>query len=359
MTEFAFISDDQLRILIERDKRELDNCLKSQLWKSTLLLAGSIIESILVDYFLAFPHAGSTPAQILNANLATLIDWAESDGLISQRTKEISTVTRNYRNLIHPGREYRLKERVDIYTATVAANLVEIIIQEVAENYAKKLGYTAEQAIRKVKLDPASSSIFEHMIGRMSPVERVRLFRAIPEACKQSDEVDAVVNNLIELHARLKSYLPREVIHAEVIKLYETVQNGSKDDATFLLRLFVSELSLLDDEQRHAVLAYALSVASTSTLIDLEKYLQWKIFSLGQYLDSDEGKEQIQDLIWLFLSQGDPESDSMNLRIITEIATGLSYDRIKSISEEISLDFEPDEREKRWIQAIEFSIVPF
>jgi hypothetical protein len=49
----------------------------------------------------------------------------------------------------------------------------------------------------------------------------------------------------------------------------------------------------------------------------------------------------------------------MNLRIITEIATGLSYDRIKSISEEISLDFEPDEREKRWIQAIEFSIVPF
>lgn len=113
MSDFNFISDDQLRIVVERDKKELDSCLKNQLCKSTLLLAGSIIETILVDYFLAFGKTGSTPAQILNSDLATLVSWAESDGLISSRTKEISTVIRNYRNLIHPGREYRLKERID------------------------------------------------------------------------------------------------------------------------------------------------------------------------------------------------------------------------------------------------------
>ena len=112
MADFRFISDEQLRITVERDKKELDACLSQHVNKSALLLAGSIIEAILVDYFLAFPRAGQTAAATLDTNLAKLIEWAEQDGLISPRTKEISTVIRNYRNLIHPGRDIGCRRRL-------------------------------------------------------------------------------------------------------------------------------------------------------------------------------------------------------------------------------------------------------
>ena len=53
---------------------------------------------------------------------------------------------------------------------------MEIIAEEIGENYAKRLGYTAEQAIKKVKLDPSSSAIFSHIVDKMTPVERMKLF---------------------------------------------------------------------------------------------------------------------------------------------------------------------------------------
>jgi hypothetical protein len=237
MADLKFISDEQLRSLVERDKRELDNCLKNNLCKSTLLLAGSIIEAILVDFFLAFPRPGSSPERILGANLANLIDWAEQDGLITVRTKELSTVIRNYRNLIHPGREYRLQERVDIHVATVAANLLEIVIQEVAENYAKRLGYTAEQAISKVRVDPSCASIFQHMIDKMVISERVKLFRSIPDACGVDDDVVSVTDSFVKLHDLLKVNIPQEVVRIECAKTYDYIRSRSRMEAMFFFRV--------------------------------------------------------------------------------------------------------------------------
>lgn len=54
MSHLHYISDDVLRQMIERDRRELSGCLQNGLYKSTILLAGSVIEAVLVDYFLAF-----------------------------------------------------------------------------------------------------------------------------------------------------------------------------------------------------------------------------------------------------------------------------------------------------------------
>ena len=125
MSSFDFISNDIFRNMLERDKRELESCLQAGNHKSVLILAGSIIEAILVDFFLVFSSDNETHKTILKSPLHKLINIAVEKNLISERTKDISTVVRNYRNLIHPGKEFRLKEKVAISESLNRINHVE------------------------------------------------------------------------------------------------------------------------------------------------------------------------------------------------------------------------------------------
>lgn len=298
MASLRFITDEKLRATVERDKNELDQCLEHGLHKSTMLLAGSIVEAILVDFFLAFPRSGSTSKQVLNENLATLIDWAGQDHLIRPRTKELSTVIRNYRNLIHPGREYRLRESVDVHTATVAVHLVELIIEEVAENYATKLGYTAEQVISKVELDPSCASIFPHMIGKMVSVERLKLFTMIPDECRERIQIDAVIQSLIQLHNMLKDHIPPAVLERQVHQVYEYMSKHSRADTMFYLRFFTDNLRLLADEEREAIVDYLLSGLTSSPSEELRIYSQWDVYrGLGELLNTEEGANRLCDFL--------------------------------------------------------------
>lgn len=296
MTEMRFISDDQLRRLIERDRKELEGCLVADLHKAALVLAGSIIEAILVDYYLAFPRPDKSSRETVDANLASLIDWAQQDGLISPRTKEISTVIRNYRNLIHPGRELRLQERVDAHTAQVAKSLVEIIIDEIAENYSQKLGYTADQAIQKVRLDPGASAILSHIVKTMQPPERAKLFRLIPSVCAQDS--DDIVETFVVLHNCLKPVVPDSLFRAEAAMVYKRIRSNAQRDALFLLRFFRNDAQLLADAQREAVTDYLLDVLRHGRDSELRLYDYWGVFEwLTRVLDSKEGGERLWKVV--------------------------------------------------------------
>jgi len=88
MADLTFITDDKLRSMIERDKNELDRCLEHNLYEATMLLAGSIIEAMLVDCFLAFPDLSAdrkvSEDQVQRADLAQLVAWAAEGGVISR-----------------------------------------------------------------------------------------------------------------------------------------------------------------------------------------------------------------------------------------------------------------------------------
>lgn len=324
MADFRFIMDERLRALVERDKREMDRCLEHRLCKSTILLAGSIIEAILVDFFLTFSRSGLTPDQVLRANLATLIEWAYQDGLITSRTRDLSTVIKDYRNLIHPGREYRLKERVDVHTATVAASLVEIVAQEIAENYARKRGYTAEQTINKIRLDPSCVPIFPHIVGTMIPAERVKLFRAIPEICKADQEAEAVVESFIRLHALLKENVPQEVVRTEALKTYNCTRNGTRVEVIYYLRFFADNLDMLEADQREAVITYLLSILEDGSRDELILCEKWRVYrQLGQFLDNEDGVKRLFEGIKrrlhnLAFTEGGDEAEKVFLSIVHE-----------------------------------------
>ena len=130
MADFNFISIPELRKGLESDYRELRACVQAEAWKAVHVLAGSIVEAVLID---APSGAGVAESKLYSMELAPLIALAKEKGFLSDEAVDLSTVVRKYRNLIHPGRVKRLEKSVDKSEAIVAAELVEIITKQVAK----------------------------------------------------------------------------------------------------------------------------------------------------------------------------------------------------------------------------------
>src|SRR5258708_3318961 len=164
---------------LESDYRELSSAMETKSWKSAHVLAGSIIEAILVDYLAATDYQGKKQKDPLNMELHDLIPACHQEGILSQRAADLSSVVRGYRKLIHPGRVVRLQEQVDENGATVARSLVEIIVGEVARRREQKFGYTAEQITSKITQDSSTAAMMKHLLKDMHPHELERLLLTV------------------------------------------------------------------------------------------------------------------------------------------------------------------------------------
>jgi len=76
MPNFDFVSDEKFRFSLEKDYQELTLSLQNGAWKAAYILAGSIVEAILIDYFLA---AGYQEADLLERR--------SSNGELTRREK--------------------------------------------------------------------------------------------------------------------------------------------------------------------------------------------------------------------------------------------------------------------------------
>lgn len=126
---FAFVANAELRAIVERDYKELSLSLyPGRAWKSTVVMAGSILEAILYDQLTrdagrrvsamaaiaAPPRKGGGKRDIsVNAgddewNLKSLIAVSLELGIVEPADdKVIHQVLRDYRNFIHPAKEIR------------------------------------------------------------------------------------------------------------------------------------------------------------------------------------------------------------------------------------------------------------
>src|ERR1043166_4837844 len=59
MGAFDFVSDERFRESLESDYLEIQRCLDAEAWKAVHVLAGSIVEAVLIDYLLSVNHSGS------------------------------------------------------------------------------------------------------------------------------------------------------------------------------------------------------------------------------------------------------------------------------------------------------------
>ena len=122
---FAFIKDSDLRQIIERDYRELRlKVFPSRAWKSTVILAGSIMEAILLDQLARDPSIAAKAKLSKWApkdKTGTVLDLVAGDWklfaligvsvdigvLPADRAKSFDQVLRDYRNFVHPKKELR------------------------------------------------------------------------------------------------------------------------------------------------------------------------------------------------------------------------------------------------------------
>lgn len=179
MAKFDFVTNQDFRASLEADYTELNSCMQAKAWKAVHVLAGSIVEAVLTDYLLSSGYGKKNSVDTLKMDLSQLVAACKNEGVLSQKTTELSAAIKSYRNLIHPGRVIRLGETVNENGAKVAQALVEIVIEEVSAKRRETYGYTAEQIVSKLERDPSAVDILMHLLKSVNESEIERLLLEI------------------------------------------------------------------------------------------------------------------------------------------------------------------------------------
>lgn len=148
--QFPFVTNVGLRKIVERDYRELSMILfPGSAWKSTVVMAGSILEAILYDQLtkdatrvisaMAAVNApkkrkGTLARDILSDKpeddwkLKDLIEVSVELGIIvGEREKTIDHVLRDFRNFVHTRAELQSKHELGEADATLAKGALEAV----------------------------------------------------------------------------------------------------------------------------------------------------------------------------------------------------------------------------------------
>jgi len=135
--DFTFVADPEIRKIIERDYQEIQRAFVAGCWKSVIILSGGTIESILLDLVTKTPAAlksakapkGKSPDAW---HLSHLIEVAVDVSGITPGVEKLSHSVREYRNLVHPGREIREKLSPSKEEATIALEVLHIVHRDLS-----------------------------------------------------------------------------------------------------------------------------------------------------------------------------------------------------------------------------------
>lgn len=142
-----FIADEDFRRAILVDIGAIERALAGGEWKSATVVAGSVIEALLLQGLLKLNAtdfaAGRTATKSAGGGkkaptdphkwvLAQYIAGSEAAGLIEPDTAASCGLAKNYRNFIHPGRATRLGTPCDRGTAYAAVGAMEHVIRDLS-----------------------------------------------------------------------------------------------------------------------------------------------------------------------------------------------------------------------------------
>lgn len=263
--DLDYITGEGLRQSLESDFLELERSHAAKNWKSVHVLAGSIVEALLVDTLLALPGwSGKDP---LAMQLSDVISSCKQEKIISDRAADLSSVLRSYRNLIHPGRLVRLQESLpDETSADVARALVKMIVTEVAQKRRAIVGLTADQIISKVLRDHNVNSILRHILNEVSDKQRRRLLLDLfpveyEHACTDSfvdqARLEVAFRTVLETSSE---EIKRDVAAAAVTVIREA--DGDRVERHITAFFLAKDLQFVLEKDRPMVVDHLLSMGS-------------------------------------------------------------------------------------------------
>ena len=136
--KFGFVRDSVIKAIVERDYDELVKVRETAL-KARFILAGGIIEGLLLDALLQdIPKAMNTPPGLKARRpleewgLSALLDAAVELKLISSSAQSFGHSVREYRNLVHPGLEYRSGLTLTSEEVEIAERVMAIVIRDLS-----------------------------------------------------------------------------------------------------------------------------------------------------------------------------------------------------------------------------------
>lgn len=192
MPNFDYITSPELRAALEADFVEMKTCAQSGAWKSAQVLAGSIVECLLIDYLASSTHPNRPAKDPLRMDLAEAIALCRTEKVLTERTADLCSVVRSYRNLIHPGRALRLQEQPPSgTTSNIAVGLIELIADEIAKTRRAMVGLTGAQILSKLLRDDNSLAILKHLLSETSELQReTLLLKLLPDAYREQRTSD-------------------------------------------------------------------------------------------------------------------------------------------------------------------------
>lgn len=147
-TELSFIADLELKRNLEIDISATNKALSNGEWKAATVLAGSVVEALLlwavskretiavsesVSRLIKQNIFTKDPGKILeNWSLHSFIEVAADIKIIKPETAQQARLAKEFRNLIHAGREVRLKQKCDRGTALSAVAAVEHVVRDIS-----------------------------------------------------------------------------------------------------------------------------------------------------------------------------------------------------------------------------------
>lgn len=349
---FDFISDKNFRELLIRDYQELKNCVETKSTKSVLVLSGSIIEAVLTEYFIQFPPDGKNEAQILTSTLNNLVEWAVQEGVISEKEKNLAGVVKDYRNLIHPGREIRKGEKFDFDSAKISESVLNIILNSVKTVYLEKYGYSADEVFEKLKQDWHFQSIFDKVILKLNQNERTKLLGYLVDFDKwEKSKWDCFMKEGIKekfpiydledvkpFILKLKPLVSSELIKSNLANMIKEIETGESINAYSLFHLFHENLDLLTDDEQELVVIYMLNIYTT-VLDENRNVISDKTYStIGKFIKTDNAKKALKEFVEFCAVHFHHKKIKSEMDLLEQVFNSLSTD-VKREAEIYLIDF--------------------
>ena len=139
--EFSFIQTPNIQKYLANDWNEVQSSFETNAWKSCVILCGGILEGMLLDA-LAYDEQTSkdvyaqlkkeSSPELSRWSLGDLINVSEKTGVLRKSGAHLGHALREFRNLIHLGRQLREEFQITQDEATIAMNVVKLCMKELA-----------------------------------------------------------------------------------------------------------------------------------------------------------------------------------------------------------------------------------
>ncbi len=134
--DFVFVHNGELKQILHRDFLEIQKANNANCWKAVIILCGGSFDAILLDLLLANDVKAKASSKapkkpdITHWHLSDLIDVAVDLKLVTSGVEKLSHPMREYRNLVHPGNEFRNKLTFDAEEAKIALEVLNIVYRD-------------------------------------------------------------------------------------------------------------------------------------------------------------------------------------------------------------------------------------